>query len=161
LPIYWQELVDPQEGVKTKVRTRINCKALLDNLQIDHQAKVITYTDLKSTANSIYQFQDAFEKYRIYRQLAVYKRAIQKWFPTRYPDIDYRQYKHSFNIVPVETNGLYLCGIYPVQETWLFKGTQEFRSFLGRFAWHLQTGERRFSKEEVLNGGYLMLKQPI
>lgn len=161
LPIYWQELVDPQEGATTKVRTRINCKALLDNLQIDHQAKTITYSDLKSTTYSIYQFQDAFESYRIYRQQAVYKRAIQKWFPTRYPDIDYRQYKHFFNVVPVETNGLYLCGVYPVTDEWLIKGTQEFRSFLGRFAWHMQTGERRFSKEEILNGGFLQLKNPI
>lgn len=158
LPIFWSEQVSTFDIDKV---VRVNCKALLDKLKVNHSSKIITYVDLKTTAYSIYKYQEAFEKYRTYRQVAFYVRAIVKWFEVMFPDKNIKEYTLEVFIVPVETNGSYLTTIYEVSQPWLFKGKTEYVSLLSRVAWHYNTGEMRYSYEEIKGNGILKLPNPI
>lgn len=157
LPVYWTDNV-PLVGFQERIQ--VECKALLDRLVINHVLKTITLTDLKSTADCIYLFQVAFERYRYYRQVAWYTRAINFWFKLLYPNLNLQEYKLVVNIIPVETTGLFLTGVYRVDQTWLFKGTTEYRNLMERYAWHKATGEYIYSKEEHQNKGILTFNPP-
>lgn len=156
--VYWQENVPVPN---TTEKYKVLCKALLDNLRVDHTKKLIKYTDLKSTGKSIYQYQSSFEYYRTYRQIAFYDRAIKFWFEAMFPDKDFREYTVEHYIVPVETFGRFLSTIYKVSVKWIYKGREEYRSLLMRYAWHAYHGEYNLSMEEALNNGILTFKDPV
>lgn len=156
---YWQEAVT-NETLFPNEKLKINCKALMDRVVVNHHSKIIKLIDLKTTKDSIYLFQDAMEKYRYYRQLAFYQRALANWFKATYPDHNYADYKVSLYLVPVETSGYFLSGIYDMSNGWLYKGKKEIHDLLSRYAWHRKTGEYQYSLEERLNGGLLKFKEP-
>lgn len=157
VPIYWSESVtDPITGKNTT----INCKALLDKVTINHDLRTITILDLKSTRHSIYLYQEAFEEYHTYRQLAKYNRAIKYWFNTMFPDRNFNEYSITSYVVPVETFGNYLTGIYHVSDLWLFKGRDEAKRLWQRLAWHIINKEFRYSPEEVLNKHIMQFTNP-
>jgi hypothetical protein len=155
-PVFWKETITFEDGTKLPVQ----CKALLDRLIINHRTKTITYVDLKTTSYSIYTFQISFEDYRYYRQMAFYRRAIEFWFNSFYSgSYNLSEYTVDVLIVPVETKGLYLTGIYEVDQRWLIKGRAEAKTLLSRYAWHVRHEEYRFAPEEVgANGLYKYLK---
>jgi hypothetical protein len=144
-PVYWKEI----HAFEDQIKVPILCKALLDRLIVNHRTKKITYVDLKTTSYSIYTFQKSFERYRYYRQMAFYKRAIQLWFTSHYSSAyNFNEYTIDVLIVPVETQGFYMTGVYAVDEFWLAKGRQEAKGIMGRYAWHVRFNEYRFSPEE-------------
>jgi hypothetical protein len=160
VPVYWQESISPL-GNPNVPAVKINCKALLDKVTVNHIRKAITIKDLKSTGSSIYLFFDSFEGYRYYRQMAFYTRALKFWFESTYPDKNYKEYTIEVFMVPIESFGSYLTTIYEVSQPWLYKGIAEARSILSRYAWHVATGEHRYSYEEHENKGILKFKNPI
>jgi len=158
LPIFWSEKIKiPFVGGAV---VTIPCKALLDNLHINHRTKVITYNDLKSTGHSIYTYQKSFEFYRTYRQMAFYKRAISFWFKAVFPDKIFSEYTLKVNVIPVETFGNFLTAPYEVSEEWLNKGSVECRELLSRLAWHIYNKEYTYSLEERVNKGFLKFNKP-
>jgi hypothetical protein len=145
-PVFWKEDIKFDDNFKVPIQ----CKALLDRLIVNHRTKSIKYVDLKTTSGSIYTFQYSFEDYRYYRQMAFYKRAIAFWFVNHYSSqYNLSEYTIDILLVPVETKGLFLTGIYDVDQTWLHKGTAEARSLLQRLAYHMRYGEYRYSIEEM------------
>ncbi len=160
LPIFWEESVMAlgDSGIIENT-IQLECKALLDRLVIDHNKKIITYTDLKTTGHSIYTYQSSFEFYRTYRQVAFYTRAIKELFKQTLKDKKIEDYKLIVNIVPVETFGHFLTTIYGVSPQWLFKGRSECANLLSRVAYHEVNGYNA-SYEEIIGNGKLQFENP-
>jgi len=157
VPIYWQEsLTEPITGKKVT----LNCKALLDRITVNHHAKTIHIKDLKTTRRSIYQYQISFEEYHTYRQMGIYNRAVKFWFTSMFPDRNFTEYTVITDLIPVETMGLYHTTVYGVNHPWLFKGRDEAKALMTRFAWHKITGEYKYSPEEVESKHRLQFKNP-
>ena len=55
-----------------------DCKALLDGILINHEAKTIQPYDLKTTGKSVYEFESAYLNYGYYRQCAFYELAMKQ-----------------------------------------------------------------------------------
>lgn len=159
VPVYWQETIAPFDNPDKKIK--INCKALLDKIRINHKRKTITTIDLKGTKESLYRFQNAFEYYRYYRQMAFYQRAIIFWFKALFPDYNIADYTPTVLMVPVETHGNFLTGIYNVSMPWQYKGKREILPLLSRLAWHQYVKEYRYSYEEIKGNGILNFTNPI
>jgi len=92
LEVYWEETINDRV---------LKFKGKIDDVLVNHDTKVITVTDLKTTGSSAYNFLPTFNTYRLDLQFFVYAKAIKKKFP------EYKDYKLEFKNVVVETNGLY------------------------------------------------------
>lgn len=158
VPIYWQEKVEVLGNESYTIR--INCKGKLDQVTVNFVKGIVKIIDLKSLSGSIYTYQSSFEYYRTYRQLSFYTRAVSQWFKAMFPDKDISKFKLEIYIPVVETIGLFQSGIYVVDNPWLFKGKEEYKHLLKRYAWHKYTGEMELSYEEATNNGLLTFKSP-
>lgn len=92
LDIYWVEYINGEE---------VKCKAKLDDLVINHEAKTISINDLKTSSKSAYSFMDSFIKWRYDVQFAMYVRAVKANFP------QYEGYKFAYRNIVVETTGIF------------------------------------------------------
>lgn len=115
LPIYFKE-----QG--------LDCKALLDRVRISPSNKTVQLIDLKTTSKPVSLFQESFRKYRYYRQMAFYKKALTHKLSELYPDID--NWLIEVYIVCVETYGVHECLVYKVQDAWITEGQGEWKNLL-------------------------------
>jgi hypothetical protein len=160
------------EGVSVPLK----CKCLIDKLKINKNYPVACITDLKTTHNSIYLFQNSFEKFRYYRQLSFYSLAVLKAMKgkaliknkygedvtnfIKYPKVDTLKINISQNIIACETSNLFLSTLIPITRSWYEKGVIEYQSLLKRIAWHIYNNDFSQSYEEIMNGGRLKLTDP-
>ena len=110
------------------------CKALVDNLEVDHNHKVITITDLKTTSWPVENFvagyryaldelgtvqristQGDYTKYLYYFQEYFYKMAVKEW--AKVYAIDDYDVKFQFGVV--ETSEPYLCEMIKPNPQWM------------------------------------------
>lgn len=159
VPIFWNETVAVLGD--TGFTTKLSMKSKLDRIILDLEARKIKVIDLKSTGSSLYLYQISFERYRTYRQLAIYGRAIKFWLSALYPDLDVKNFDIEFIVVVVETTGMYLSGIYNIPDAWIMKGADEARALWSRYAWHEYFGVKDKSFEEYTSSdGRLTLAAP-
>ncbi|MDV7394820.1 PD-(D/E)XK nuclease family protein, partial [Arthrospira platensis SPKY1] len=60
------------------------CKAKIDRLIIDHEARCFKMLDVKSTSSPLEHFHLSVEKYKYYRQMSFYLQACHQIVPPGY-----------------------------------------------------------------------------
>lgn len=111
---YLTWLFKPAEGMEVLKQVVIiwnhdghECKSLLDFIHIDHNAKIITPVDLKTTGKPVGEFANAFVYWRYYLQAAFYQEAIISWGMENYPDYEIDNFK--FVVAEKACNHAPLC----------------------------------------------------
>jgi hypothetical protein len=117
------------------------CKALLDNMNIDHNNKIVTVSDLKTTSWPIENFVNGYRyapdengivqkvstqgdyiKYMYYFQEYFYKEAVMQWLA----DQALEGYDVKFQYGVVETSDPYLCEMIKPNNQWMAVARHEF-----------------------------------
>ncbi len=148
--IQWQMQLEESDVI-------FDCKAKIDNFELDFTNKIVRLKDLKSGAFSISNFDSTFKYRRIYRQLAWYKKAITEY--CKQNNIDILYWEWEFYIIAVETKDEFRSAIFTVPQSWIFKGISEYNDLLNRFIFHKKNGFNMLM-EEIQNNGYMILKDP-
>lgn len=141
----------------------IDCKSKLDRITVDHDKKIVTIVDLKTTSGGVYGectklksktnvllrdwhvtgFMYACLQYAYYRQFAFYINAIK----AEYPDYTIESF-----IVAVDTKGSYDVAVYQLPTEWLDAGNKEIKSLLTEYKHYKETNNWNVKKgyEEVV-----------
>lgn len=133
----------------------MKCKARLDNVYIDLEEKTIYLNDLKTTSKPLGLFRESFEKYRYYRQLAWYTKALMEYLKKEYPI--YKDWKIVPQIVAVETTGNFQSCVYRT-DAYAYKGIQECLSLCKRAYYHQKNNVWDMSMEQHQGNGIITLK---
>lgn len=135
-----------------------DCKALVDKLIVNHSTKTITIVDLKTTSKAVALFQESFEFYHYYRQMAFYQLAVISYLYDL--GISIEAYEITVQIIAVETTGMQCCEVIGISDEWIEKGYTEINSLMDRFRFHQANGDWSMSMESQQNGGIRYLKPP-
>lgn len=145
LAVYWDESVSVGHDLVI-----LNCKGLLDRVNVYHSEKRIELVDLKTTGKPIAKFEGSFEYYRYYRQMAWYTRAIKEHFG--------EDWEIGVIMVVVETTGLYETKVFSVDKSWLDRGMVEAMDLCDRIAYAQHHKEWVLTTEEIAGNGIINLK---
>lgn len=129
--------------------------AILDNLLIDWKNKVVKINDVKTTSKNVANFQQSFEYYKYYLQLAVYKQAVEQLII----DSGYNpnEFSFFFNIICIQTQGLPQVRVFHIKDEWLDKGERELIESTDRIRWHYDNNSWEYPKEYYESGGVELL----
>jgi len=154
VPIFWTSPVPvpliENEPLRDEL-IEVKQKALLDDVTIDLENRKVTINDLKTTSAGSYSYGDAFSKYKTWRQLGFYKRAVMAWSVQN--NVFLNEFQWEYNIISVETNGLFQCVVHSIDPLWISHGIKNIKSLLTRVATHIGTDNWNYSLEEV-EGNY-------
>jgi len=132
LPIYWNYpiKVDNED---------LKCKSLLDRLIVDHEKKLITIVDLKTTG-ILGDVSKTIDERQYYRQLAFYRLAVKniKEIPNDYEIQAY--------IVAVNTVEPFECKVYKLSDEELLRQTVVLNDLLSQISWHWFTNQWDYSR---------------
>ena len=134
----------------------LTIKSIIDNLILDVENKKVNIIDLKTTSKSVYNFDRAYFTYGYYRQMAIYKLAVNSYLKT--PGINVQDYDITSYIVVVQTTGLHECVVYKPTLPDMSFGMDEFDSLVERYKWHVDKNLWDFPKEYYDNNGIINLK---
>jgi hypothetical protein len=123
----------------------VKFKGKLDNFTINHEEYEITLNDLKTTSKPVNYFMGnkvrtfteetgeqwvwydgSFQKYHYYRQMAIYMMLLQAYIARE----ELSGYKFNSNMVVLETLPNFKSKIFPVKNSDIKKGLQEFKKLL-------------------------------
>jgi len=132
LPVYWDFPI-VIEG------TALKCKSLLDRLIVDHEKKVVTLVDLKTTS-VIGSQVSTLEERQYYRQLAFYMLAVKniKEIPN--------DYKIEAYIVFVNTVDPFECKVYKLSDVEFQRQIIIITNLLTEISWHWFTNKWEYSR---------------
>jgi hypothetical protein len=126
-------------------------KGIIDNVVIDHEAKIIFINDLKTTGKSIQDFPESVEYYKYWIQAVIYSILVTDNILVTLPDAPEWKIQVTFIVIDKYNQ------IYPFQvsrET-LVKWADSFKVVIGKVEWHYNN--RRFDLPYELASGNLML----
>lgn len=124
----------------------LQCKAKLDMLIVNHKKETFQIVDLKTTGKSVMNFNESFNMYDYYRQLAFYEIAVHSLYPT------YQQIYDPF-IVAVETFGYYRARLFTVKSSAMNYGLSEVDRLMDLII-HCQTTGNWVYEPEYLEAQY-------
>lgn len=161
--IYWKKEVSPGE---TYDNVSINMKSLVDRFRLhflSDKSILVDLVDFKTTSSAISNFKYSFEKYRYFRQLAVYKEAITEFIKQEF--ISTGKYPEDVNIVfnyfivAVETRDLYQCRVFKISDKYVWEGEDEYYDLLREVAYHQASGQWIRTREEFKTGFELLIPE--
>lgn len=151
----------PDEDSFEDVEVNIKLKAKIDCWAVDVENKVLTLVDLKTTGNGVNNFnsttyeqlgldgdlyvrknEGSFQKFRYYRQMALYSEMLQAYAEQTYGFDE--SWTYNIQMVVVETTPPHLSHVFTVTQPWLNIGTVEYTSLLRRVAFHKVHGWDNF-----------------
>jgi len=137
--IYWEYPLFTYENKPLVLRST------LDRFIINHKTKEIILIDIKTSGN-LPNFNESFEKYKYYRQLASYWLAAYYFLKTeeQFKDVleKWDDYSRKTYIVAIQTPN-YLknypieCKVIPISEVTLGQGVKELNSNIDDVLWYL------------------------
>lgn len=129
---------------KKKHCVTLKFKMKADNWTIDHDAKVITLNDLKTTGKPVGWFMapeyGSMVKYHYNRQMAAYSSILWYYCQQQFGVCKNTGWKMKCNMLVVETLPPYDSRCYFVSQTQLKQGMEEFNQLLKRVAYHEMFG---------------------
>ena len=131
-------------------------KSIIDNLILDEEKKLVTITDLKTTAKSPYNFVRSYTSYGYYRQIAIYKLGVTAFMVEK--GLDPAEYDFKVLIVALQTTGLHECVVYEPDNLDLSIAIDEFESLLQRLKWHQDHNRWDYPMEYYTNNGIIKIK---
>lgn len=144
---YKEHVIRWEENYKGKMYP---FKCMIDDLEIDHEKKLIKESDLKTTSKCAYQFGESFVNYHYGRQHHIYARAIRASRP------DLKDYKIEYRNVVVETTGLFQTVVYKWHPNIIYNFMTEFDECLERVK-HAIENKFSGSLEETLGNGEIKI----
>lgn len=118
-------------------------KAKLDQVIIDHDMKIIYLNDLKTTSKSLITFMGnvyegewydgSFQKLHYFRQFGVYFLLLQMYCEHV---LGLTDYNYMCNVIVVETTGEHHSKVFPVNNSYIQYGLNEFKQLMCRVAYH-------------------------
>lgn len=142
LEVYWEVNV---KGYEKPVKF----KAKLDNTIFDYNKKIAYLNDLKSTSDPVSLFKQSFSKYRYYRQLSFYVKAIFQYLIQQGEDPD--TWEVLPRIIAVDSTPFYNVHCFTIDPKWTELGYRESEELVNRVIWHLVHNEWKYTAEEVDN----------
>ena len=150
------------------------CKALMDEVYIDHDAKTIQPLDLKSTGKTVYEFPVSFYQFGYFRQAAFYLLALQQYLQSRAEwdtkDIlSYEILPFKFIVVESKANSNNPALIYECSENDIYTGlyggyvksssskVKGIYELLEDYKWHRNNNKWLMPREAYENEGKLGL----
>ena len=110
----------------------LKLKAKLDNFTIDLENNYLVLNDLKTTGHYLTKFSESFEKYRYFRQMAMYIWLL-KLYAAKYHNMNTVN-SLTANMLLISTIPDYRAGIFKVSKNQIEKGFREFSDLLKRVA---------------------------
>jgi len=134
--------------------TDLQCKSMLDRVVIDHKNKIIKLIDIKTTSK-IGEFQQSFENFKYYRQLAFYWMALyyelEKGSMKDKLNID--EYDKKTYILALHTRDLPEARLIKIPEDKLDEGLSEIDTIISDIKWHFDNDKWGHTKEYYENNG--------
>jgi len=128
-------------------------KGKIDRLKLDLKEKTFTIIDLKTTAKTLGQFKESFEKYRYARQMAFYTTAAQEWLDQN----GYKMYEALNPVIcAVETKGANRAGLFQLSDQTWFKGVNEKKDLLERLNHHFKNDQWTDDMETDIDQRYFL-----
>ena len=119
---------------------KVECKSLLDRVMFDHENKVVTLIDLKTTMN-VYDFAHSVEEFDYYRQVAYYLLALT-WYMINVLKVNPDEYDFKAYIIAIQNNGSYEVRVFDMNdEQKLLERKNIISEVLQRISYHQQTGD--------------------
>jgi hypothetical protein len=107
-------------------------KGVIDNIVVDHEARVVTINDFKTTSKDLKDFPESVEYYGYWLQAAIYSLMVGKMF---YEELN-RGYSMKFNFIVVDRT--YQTYAFPVHEKTLTTWLERFDKSIEVADWHFQ-----------------------
>lgn len=144
----------------------LNCKSKLDRIIINVNTKSVVYLDYKSYGlgtllhgfkpDSTMPGRSAVEKYKIYRQLAFYYKAIVAYLGETYPDINLSDWKIQPYVIGISTK-YYECIPFKVRYDNLLRiGMTDLNNIISRIIRHYELGNWEKTFEELDNAQFTL-----
>lgn len=122
-------------------------KVLIDHLKIDHTAKIVYNTDLKTTGKPIDSFPYWYRRYKYHVQQGLYKAILM----LHLREIGLGDYKIITLCVAAETCSTHEARVYTIPDTILGEGLLEAKRLIELLQWHREKQEWKHTKEEIEN----------
>lgn len=138
------------------------CRSALDRLVIDHTNKTIKLIDIKTTV-LLHKFEERFEEFKYYRQLAFYWFAVYYLFIHKYPDKNFEEYTKETFVVGIQTvsnptlEQVVECEVFSIGQEWLTRGMVELETILPEIIWHMENDKWEHRREYYEGSGYIKL----
>jgi hypothetical protein len=110
-------------------KTNIGLKGVVDNIKIDHNHKMITINDIKTTSKDLNDFSESVEHYSYWLQTIIYLKLVYTKFYDLYPS-----YNYEFNFIVVDRNTL--TYIFRVSQDTLIEWFDRFDGILKIVRYH-------------------------
>lgn len=141
----------------------VECKALLDIIEVDHNKKEITPIDLKTTFVSDHNFDGSVLKWDYVHQAGFYMMGVTKWRDINYPDYNIKNFRFVF----VDKNCNFEPAIYQVSDKDLnisiwggkTKSGYPVRGIMGLIddlKWHMENDLWEYRKEVYESNGVII-----
>lgn len=112
----------------------------IDHLIFDPGNRRMKITELKTTSQDICDYPEAFVKYKTSRQLAIYTVAAGKLFEKEYPDVPLKEMSVEWNVIAVQSNGLFETRVFIVTEQTIMDGMMTYKDLINRYVFHYKEG---------------------
>jgi hypothetical protein len=130
-------------------------KSIFDRLIINTGTKTATLVDLKTTSKSVYDFNYSYRKYHYYRQMALYKQAVQWFLENKGYDIG--EWNIDVFIVATQTNGFGDTAVFTPSTADISTGIDEANVLLDRMKYHFDNDVWDHPREYYENNGVITL----
>lgn len=135
----------------------VNCRSLLDKLNIDPKAKVVENIDLKTTGKPLYFMPFFYRKYRYNFQQAFYALAAKAYL--RHLGYDPKGWTIKTYCVAVETEEEFQeCRVYEVPDEAIQDGLDDIKAAIQRYKFHAERNIWDRTMEEYLNNGIIKME---
>lgn len=121
----------------------LKLKAKLDNYTIDKETNTIVINDVKTIGKVLSYFEDNFEKFRYYRELAIYSWLLSLCAKKFY-GLDNCIIKS--NCLVVSTIPDYYTKVYELSKKDFIKGWNEFKNLIRLVAYYVSTEYKDFAE---------------
>lgn len=112
----------------------------IDHLMFDPGNRRMKITELKTTSYDICEYPESFIKYKTARQLAIYTVAAGKLFEKLYPDVPLKEMSVEWNVIAVQSNGLFETRVFIVTEQTIMDGMISYKDLINRYVFHYKEG---------------------
>lgn len=123
----------------------VDCKSMLDRVEIDHTNKTIKLIDVKTTS-FLGSFYKSVKKFRYNRQLAYYWLALKYWFKEHYKDKNFDDYSKESYIVAIGKGELVETRVFTIPEELLNDGLDEIIEIMTEIEWHYTNDKWDYSR---------------
>lgn len=105
-------------------------KGIIDNVVVDHDAKIININDIKTTSKDLKDFPESIEFYNYWLQAAIYSTIIA----IKFINLIDEGYQLKFHFVVIDK--AYQVYAFPVSENTLNNWFNKLNDVLGKAEWH-------------------------